>query len=258
MTAMSKKKGVALAICNRKGGVGKSTSGASIAGAMVEMGFSVLLIDNDPQGDLSKNFLDQIPEETVTSTYFKRKLPIVSIRKNLDLIPANKSLTVVETSMDSAEDRKVLMKALTSVKDKYDIIIIDCPPSLGWLTMNALTACDYLIVPMQTDFKSLDALSNMAEACYQAATPTRINGIFFTSYDPRTKLAKNIEKTVRDKYGMTVFNTAIRRCVKVAECQAEHKDVIAYDPSCNATKDYRSLTEEIVAMVEKQDSIKTT
>jgi len=124
--------------------------------------------------------------------------------------------------------------------------------------MNALTACDYLIVPMQTDFKSLAALSNMAEACYQAATPTRINGIFFTSYDPRTRLAKSIEKTVRDRYGATVFNTSIRRCVKVAECQVEHKDVIAYDPSCNASKDYRSLAEEIVAMVEKQDSNKTT
>ncbi len=254
---MSKKKGKTLANCNRKGGVGKTTSSASIAGAMVQLGFPVLMIDNDPQGDLSKTFLEQIPEETLTSTYFKRKLPIVSIRENLDLIPANGSLTVVETSMDSAEDREVLMKALQPVKDKYDFIIIDCPPSLGWLTMNALTACDYLIVPMQTDFKSLAALSNMAEACYQAATPTRINGIFFTSYDPRTKLAKSIEKIVREKYGSTVFNTAIRRCIKVAECQMEHKDVVAYDPTCNASKDYLSLAEEIVAMVEKQDGIIT-
>lgn len=248
---MSKKKRTSIAICNRKGGVGKSTSGASIAGAIVEMGYSVLLIDNDPQGDLSKNFLEKIPEKTLTSTYFERKLPIVSIRENLDLIPANGSLTIVETNMDSAEDREVLMKALRPVKDKYDFIIIDCPPSLGWLTMNALTACDYLIVPMQTDFKSLEALSNMAEACYQAATPTRINGIFFTSYDPRTKLARNIERIVRNNYGTTVFNTTVRRCIKVAECQAEHKDVIAYDPSCNAAMDYRSLAEEILAMVEK-------
>ena len=174
------KRPIIIAIGNRKGGVAKTTSVSSLAGYFIKRGFKVLVVDLDTQANLTTTFLKEIPEDTVTVIFEKKRIPFHHVRKNLDLVAADADLVAVEKILNKPDDRLILARALAVVKDKYDIVILDCPPSLSWLTINALSACDHLFVPMDMDKKSVDAITNMAEACYQSATPTKIDGIFFT------------------------------------------------------------------------------
>ena len=240
-----------IAFANRKGGVAKTTSVSSLAGIASSQGERVLMVDLDTQANLTANFLKECPDATVVDTFYHKKLPIVNVRENLDILPANLDLVQVESDMDSPEDQFILRDALKPVLAKYDYIMLDCPPSQGWIIMNALNACNLLLVPMKMDTKSLAGVAMMAEACYQVKTETRINGIFFTEYDPRLRLTRMIENSVRTRYGAIVMDSKIRKCTKLAECATVYKDVMSYDPACNATVDYAALFEEIKGLCGK-------
>ncbi len=233
-----------IAIANRKGGVGKTTSVMSLAGISAARGYNTLMVDLDPQANLTSAFIDDEPVETVTDTFFDKKLPIINVSDKLDLIPADKALVQVESSMETKDDQFILRDAIRPVLNKYDYIYLDCPPALGWILLNALNACDYLYVPMKMDLKSLKGLSMIAEVC--GRTHAQISGVFFVEYNPQLKLTKNIERKVMSLYSDDVLNTKIRRCTKLGECELEHKDIYSYAPQCNAAKDYSALLNEIV------------
>lgn len=243
------KRTIILAIGNRKGGVAKTTSVSSLAGYFVKRGFKVLVVDLDTQANLTTTYLKEIPEDTVTVIFEKKRIPIHHIRKNLDLVAADADLVAVEKILSRPDDRLILSRALAVVKDNYDIILLDCPPSLSWLTINALSASDKLFVPMDMDKKSVDAITKMAEACYQSATPTKIDGIFFTKYEPRLNVTKKVEALMRSRYGSTVMETAVRKCSKIPESSLENTDVVAYAPGSNAAEDYQRLGDEILRIV---------
>lgn len=235
-----------IAIGNRKGGVAKTTSVAALAGYYSTKGIKVLAVDLDTQANLTGTFLKEIPDDTITVIFEKKKMPIHHIRKNLDLVAADADLVAVETLLKKPDDRCILANALSTIKSNYDVIILDCPPSLSWLTINALTAADYLFVPMDMDKKSVDAITKMAEACYQAATPTKIDGIFYTKYEPRLNVTKKVDNLVRSRFGSTVMSSVIRKCSKIPESSMACSDVFTFAPGSNAALDYETLGEEIL------------
>ena len=243
------KKTILIAIGNRKGGVAKTTSVSSLAGYFTKREYKVLAVDLDTQANLTTTVLQEIPDDTVTIIFEKKRIPIHHIRKNLDLVAADADLVAVEKILNKPDDRLILARALAMVKDKYDIILLDCPPSLSWLTINAISACDYLFVPMDMDRKSVEAITKMAEVCYQSATPTKIDGIFFTKYEPRLNATKKVEALVRSRYGSTVMETAIRKCSKIPESSMENTDVVSFAPGSNAAEDYHRLGDEILRIV---------
>jgi chromosome partitioning protein len=240
------KKPIIIAFGNRKGGVAKTTTVSSLAGYFIKRGFRVLVVDLDTQANLTTTFLKDIPDDTVTAIFEKKRIPIHHIRENLDLVAADADLVAVERILNRPDDRLILARALAVVKDKYDIILLDCPPSLSWLTINALSASDKLFVPMDMDKKSVDAVSKMAEVCYQSATPTKIDGIFFTKYEPRLNATKKVESLVRTRFGSTVMDVAIRKCSKIPESSLENTDVVTFAPNSNAAEDYQRLGDEIL------------
>ena len=240
------KKPIIIAFGNRKGGVAKTTTVSSLAGYFIKRGFRVLVVDLDTQANLTTTFLKDIPDDTVTAIFEKKRIPIHHIRENLDLVAADADLVAVERILNRPDDRLILARALAVVKDKYDIILLDCPPSLSWLTINALSASDMLFVPMDMDKKSVDAVSKMAEVCYQSATPTKIDGIFFTKYEPRLNATKKVESLVRTRFGSTVMDVAIRKCSKIPESSLENTDVVTFAPNSNAAEDYQRLGDEIL------------
>lgn len=244
-------KAIIIAIANRKGGVGKTTSVSSIGGVAVSRGKKVLFVDMDSQANLTGNFLAEIPEHTIADMFGdrKRRLPIIRIRENLFLVPGDGDIAGLESALSTAEDRLILSSALEKVRAEYDYILIDCPPDLGWCTVNALSACDYLFVPMMMDAKSFQGVGMMTEFCYQSAKRTFINGIFFTSYDPRKNITKRYEAKVRNRYGGTVMRSAIRVCSKLAECADDCKDIMAFDPRCNGAVDYSALWDEMLQVM---------
>ena len=240
------KKPIIIAFGNRKGGVAKTTTVSSLAGYFIKRGFRVLAVDLDTQANLTTTFLKDIPDDTVTAIFEKKRIPIHHIRENLDLVAADADLVAVERILNRPDDRLILARALAVVKDKYDIILLDCPPSLSWLTINALSASDKLFVPMDMDKKSVDAVSKMAEVCYQSATPTKIDGIFFTKYEPRLNATKKVESLVRTRFGSIVMDVAIRKCSKIPESSLENTDVVTFAPNSNAAEDYQRLGDEIL------------
>lgn len=240
------KKPIIIAFGNRKGGVAKTTTVSSLAGYFIKRGFRVLVVDLDTQANLTTTFLKDIPDDTVTAIFEKKRIPIHHIRENLDLVAADADLVAVERILNRPDDRLILARALAVVKDKYDIILLDCPPSLSWLTINALSASDKLFVPMDMDKKSVDAVSKMAEVCYQSATPTKIDVIFFTKYEPRLNATKKVESLVRTRFGSTVMDVAIRKCSKIPESSLENTDVVTFAPNSNAAEDYQRLGDEIL------------
>ena len=249
-----------IAFGNRKGGVAKTSSVAALASYYATRGFKVLAVDLDSQGNLTITFLKDIPEDTVSDIFNGKRLPIHHVRNNLDLVAADEDLAADELELKKPNDRLILARALAVVKDNYDLILLDCPPTLSWLTMNALSACDHLYVPMDMDKKSIKAVKDMAEACYQSATPTKIDGIFFTKYEKKLNVTKMIESLMRSRYGSTVLETVINKCSKIPESSMMDMDVITYAPRSNAAEDYRRLGDEILRIVGieiKEDSMQS-
>ena len=240
-----------LAISNQKGGVGKTSSTAAISGILSRKGKKVLMIDLDSQGNLSTTFLNKVPVETIADTFNDGNFPIVQVHSCLDLIPCNTDISAIAQAMDSPSDRMILRNALKKISSKYDFIIIDCPPAFNYITNNAYTAADFVLVPTQATPNCVEALKLIADECYMAATPTRINGIFFTMYDPRPKVVRKYESIIRQKYGDIVFKTQIRKSVKFDEATAAKTDIVDYDPACNPSMDYLSLVEELLMILDK-------
>lgn len=250
-----------IAIANRKGGVGKSTTAAALMGGLTIRSYRVLGIDLDAQRNLSsttrgkgdKTILGVLTGEITAAE-------AVNHTETGDIIPASRSLAGADTILTETGKEYRLREALETVADNYDYCIIDCPPALGILTVNALTAADNVIIPAQADIFSLEGIEDLYEsflAVKKYCNPNlAIMGVLLTRYNARSNLtqdATELASRLAAKIGTTVFNTRIREGVAVRESQIVQENLFTYAPKANVTGDYRAFIEEVLAKEKKQE-----
>ena len=253
-----------IAISNQKGGTGKTTTTVNLGIGLANEGKRVLLIDYDAQGSLTQCLGYPNPDElsvTISSLMEKviREQPVLENegilhhKEGVDFIPANIELSGMETALVNIMSReRVLKDYLATVKDNYDYVLIDCTPSLGMLTINALTAANEVIIPVQSHFlpaKGLEQLlGTVAQVKRQINPALKINGILLTMVDGRTNLARDISQLIRNTYGnhIKVFKTEIPLSIKAAETSAVGKSIYSYDKNGRVADAYRNLTKEVL------------
>ncbi len=244
-----------ISICNHKGGVAKTTTVASVGSALAKLGYSVLLIDLDAQSNLTSSLIGYEPERTVYEAFKERKeLPIVKVDSvGVSLSPASLDLAGVELEIASTIGREtVLQNLLEELEEKYDYILLDCPPSLGLLTVNALTASTDVIIPLTAEAlpsrglqKILDIIALTRKHLNGAL---RLGGIVITRYE-KSKLSQTVEEALRSKFGDKVFTTKIRKNVSIAEAPLALQSILDYAPESNGAKDYTELASELVSKI---------
>ncbi|HAT1328881.1 TPA: ParA family protein [Corynebacterium striatum] len=247
-----------ISMCNQKGGVGKTTSTINMGACLAELGRKVLLVDLDPQGALSAGLgltHDQI-EDTIYDVMLDSQTSIHSAIQhtsvpNLDLVPANIDLSAAEIQMVNEVGREhTLARALRPIRRDYDFIIIDCQPSLGLLTVNALACSQGVIIPMECEFFSLRGLALLTDTVEKVSE--RINfdlevmGILVTMFDRRTKHAREVMDRVVEYFGDKVFDTVITRTVRFPETSVAGEPITSWAPSSQAAQQYRNLAKEVI------------
>ncbi len=246
-----------MAVVNQKGGVGKTTTSINLASALSVMSKKVLIIDLDPQGNSSSGL--GIEQKNRKITIYQLLINLNSIEEaitptilpNLDIIPSNTNLAAAEVELATFKKREYILSNLLKLIDTlYDYIIIDCPPSLNLLTINALVAAHTVLIPMQCDFYSLEGLSHLLKTInsikQQLNPQIKITGILFTMYDKRSRLTEEVEQDVRSHLGDLVFNTTIPRNIKLSEAPSHGKPGVIYDHKCPGSLAYMQLTREIL------------
>jgi len=249
--------GRVVAVANQKGGVGKTTTAVNLAAALGRLGKNVLLIDLDPQGNatvaigVDKDQLNASVFEVLVGET-KAKAAIVHVEQaNIDLIPANGDLTAAEVALlEEDMGPKRLRKALKKVRENYDIIIIDCPPTLNMLTLNSLTAADGIVVPVQCEYFALEGLSALMDTIdtiQSELNPTlHIDGLLRTMHDRRNNLANDVSNELVAHFGMKVLQTIIPRNVRLAEAPSHGESVLDYDAASNGAIAYLALANELI------------
>ena len=241
-----------ITLANHKGGVGKTTSAASIGACMASMGKNVLLIDLDGQANLTLYFIpneDDIQESIFDALVNGIPLPIINLRENLDIVPSSIEMASAEIALTNVIAREQLLsRLLNDVKSNYDYILIDCPPSLGIVTTNAFLAADEILVPMTPELlplKGMRMLDSFVSTLQVVKPSLCLNGVFITRFNHR-KLNKVVEGAVKQRYKDIIMFTRIRETIAVAESAGSGNSIFEYDPLCNGAIDYRALTEEIM------------
>ena len=251
-----------IALANQKGGVGKSTTAASLGIGLSRQGKKVLLIDADAQGNLTQMLGWAQPDELsptladlmgkiITDQPITPGEGILVHREGVHLLPANIELSAMEVTLVNTMSRETVLKQyLSSVSDQYDFALIDCMPSLGMLTINALTAADSVIIPVQTDYlpaRGLEQLlKTVARVKRQLNPKLEVDGILLTMVDNRTVFSREMCQKVRQNYGTRVLMSEIPRSVRAAEISAVGKSIYEYDPNGKATQAYEKLTKEVL------------
>jgi chromosome partitioning protein len=243
---------VVISLVNHKGGVGKTTSAINIGAGLARKGFRVLVIDADPQANLSAGLGILEAERSIYEAFRERaKLPIVNVKKNLDVVPSSMRFAKIEKDLASEiATETILRELLEGVKDSYDYCIIDCPPALGLITINALVVSSRVYIPMQAEylaFKGMNSIVDIIAVVKKYFNPKlEVSGIFFTRYNEKLLLSKEVRKNVELSYGERLMNSEIRTNVALSECQTNGVDIFDYDPSSNGAWDYEKLVDEIL------------
>lgn len=248
--------GKVIVFVNQKGGVGKTTSTINIGAYIALAGKSVLLVDFDSQGNMSSGVgvskdKPTIYELMAEQATFDQTIKHTAI-KGLDVISANTDLSGAAIELVDQEEREYfLKKALAPARDKYDYILIDCPPSLGLLTLNGLAAADEVLVPMQCEYFALEGITLLLKTVKDVQKSINpelaIGGIFFTMYDSRTKLAQDVVMNVKSYFKDVVFNTIIPRNIRLSEAPSHGKPICLYDANCIGAKSYQKLAGEVMS-----------
>lgn len=250
-----------LAMVNQKGGVGKTTSSINLAAYLAQRGKKTLLLDLDAQGNstsglgyeksiIRKSIYQVLIDDEKIKDCIKK-----SERKNLFLCPATIDLAAAEIDLSSMEKREYrLEQVLQSVKDEYDYILIDCPPSLGLLTINALTAADALIIPIQTEYYALEGVSQLMETYHRIKEnlnpKLEILGVLLTMFDSRTQLAKQVAEEVKKYFGELCFETSIPRNVRLGEAPSYGQTILEFDKHSKGARAYLKLAREVISRTE--------
>ena len=245
-----------IAITNQKGGVGKTTTAVNLTACLAELGKRVLLIDADPQGNATSGFsINKVEQE---KTIYELLLNEVSIREciikdvmpNVSVIPSNVNLAAAEIELIGIEDKEfILKKEVEYISDDYDYIIIDCPPALNTLTLNAMTTANSVIVPIQCEYLALEGLSDLIQTINlvkERLNPALdLEGIVFTMYDARTILSQQVVENVREHFPDKIYDAKIPRNVRLSEAPSFGQPITVYDPKSTGADSYRKLAKEV-------------
>jgi chromosome partitioning protein len=249
-------KGV-IAIANQKGGVGKTTTAVNLSACLANLGHRVLLLDIDPQGNATSGIgIDKKVIKTCIYDALINEIPVEKViyqskQQKLFVIPATIQLAGAEIELVSTISREVrLRRVIEPVKNNYKFVIIDCPPSLGLLTLNALTAADYILVPIQCEYYALEGLGQLVNTVNLVKKHLngglKIGGVLLTMYDNRTNLSSQVAGEVRNYFGDLVFDSVVPRNVRLSEAPSYGESIIDYDPRSKGAEVYKNLAEEVL------------
>lgn len=248
-----------ISIANNKGGVGKTTSVQNLGAALNKLGHSVLLVDLDPQANLTESFGSGQTDESIYDVLKgAEKMPAVKIGEDFFLIPSNLDLSVAEIEFSTRTARENILQRnlIDKVKDDFDYILIDCPPSLGLLTLNALVASDEILIPIDAEFfslKGIDKFLYIVEDVRKSKLNTnlKVSGVFVTMFE-NVVLKRDIISTIEENFNQKVFNAKIRKNIALAEAQSIGQDIFSYSPKSNGAKNYMALAKEIFTLETKE------
>lgn len=251
--------GTIITFANQKGGVGKTTTATNLGAALAESGSTVLLIDFDSQGNLSSSVGADTSKpgiyRVLSGDHPAKDLVQSTTQERLSIIPGGSDLSGANIELVEQERREFFLhSALREIRNEYDFVFVDSPPSLGLLTLNALVAADAVLIPLQTEYFALEGLTQLMQSIKRVQTTfnhrLELFGILFTMYDSRTRLANDVVQEVIGYFGKNVFRTIIPRNIRLSEAPSHGIPVIQYDPECVGARSYQKLAEEVLQRVE--------
>lgn len=246
-----------IAVANQKGGVGKTTTAINLSSCLASLGKKVLAIDMDPQGNMTsglgidKNEMEYTVYDLILGEAEIGQVIYKDALENLDVLPTNIDLSAAEIELIGVEEKEfIIRKEVDKIRDKYDFIVIDCPPSLSMLTINAMTTADSILVPIQCEYYALEGLSQLIhtiDLVKERLNPQlKIEGVVFTMYDARTNLSLQVVENVKDNLQQAIYKTIIPRNIRLAEAPSHGLPINLYDPKSAGAESYMMLAEEVI------------